>query len=88
MIINNKDVNLDEAIKFSNYQELLLNRRENGMLLPSLTLTLLKNINPSLLFKGFYYVKFLSFLCCIMLHNVLIFNYTIEGGLNYVFKTM
>ena len=33
MVINNKDVNLDEAIRFSNYQELLLNRRENGMLL-------------------------------------------------------
>ena len=33
MIIKNKDVSIDEAIKFSNYQELLLNRRENGMLL-------------------------------------------------------
>lgn len=33
MIINKKDISLDEAIKFSNYQELLLNRRENGMLL-------------------------------------------------------
>ena len=33
MVINNKDLNIDEAIKFSNYQELLLNRRENGMLL-------------------------------------------------------
>lgn len=33
MLINNKDINLDEAIKFSNYQHLLLNRRENGMLL-------------------------------------------------------
>lgn len=33
MVINNKDINLDEAIKFSNHQELLLNRRENGMLL-------------------------------------------------------
>ena len=33
MIIKNRDVSLDEAIKFSNYQELLLNRRENGMLL-------------------------------------------------------
>lgn len=33
MIINKKDITIDEAIKFSNYQELLLNRRENGMLL-------------------------------------------------------
>ena len=33
MIIKNKDISLDEAIKFSNYEELLLNRRDNGMLL-------------------------------------------------------
>ena len=33
MIIKNKDISLDDAIKFSNYEELLLNRRENGMLL-------------------------------------------------------
>ena len=33
MIINKIEVSVDDAIKFSNYQELLLNRRENGMLL-------------------------------------------------------
>lgn len=33
MIINKKEVSVDDAIRFSNYQELLLNRRENGMLL-------------------------------------------------------
>ena len=33
MIINKKDVSVNDAINFSNYQELLLNRRENGMLL-------------------------------------------------------
>ena len=33
VIINKKEVSIDEAISFSNYQELLLNRRENGMLL-------------------------------------------------------
>ena len=33
MIINKKEVTLDEVINFSNYQDLLLNRRENGMLL-------------------------------------------------------
>lgn len=33
MFINNKEISIDDAINFSNYQELLLNRRENGMLL-------------------------------------------------------
>lgn len=33
MIINKKEVSLDEAISFSNYQNLLLSRRENGLLL-------------------------------------------------------
>lgn len=33
MIINKKNISLEEAMKYSNYQELLLNRRENGMLL-------------------------------------------------------
>ena len=31
MIINNKEISIDEAIKFSNHDELLLKRRENGM---------------------------------------------------------
>ena len=33
MLIKNNDISVDDAIIFSNYQELLLNRRENGMLL-------------------------------------------------------
>ena len=33
MIINKKDVSLKEAIDFSNYKDLLLSRRENGLLL-------------------------------------------------------
>lgn len=33
MIINKKDVSVDEAIRFSNFDELLLRRRENGLLL-------------------------------------------------------
>ena len=33
MIINKNDISLKEAIDFSNYKELLLNRRENGLLL-------------------------------------------------------
>lgn len=41
MIIKNKDLSLDEAIKFSNYEELLLNRRENGMLLSDYQVSIL-----------------------------------------------
>ena len=33
MIINQKDISLEDAINFSNYKDLLLNRRENGLLL-------------------------------------------------------
>ena len=33
MMVNKKEVSVDEAIKYSNYQDLLLNRRENGFLL-------------------------------------------------------
>jgi len=33
MLIKNNDISVNDAINFSNYQELLLNRRENGMLL-------------------------------------------------------
>ena len=41
MIIKNKDISLNEAIKFSNYEELLLNRRENGMLLSDYQINIL-----------------------------------------------
>lgn len=33
MMINKNEVSLDEAINFSNYKDLLLSRRENGLLL-------------------------------------------------------
>jgi hypothetical protein len=33
MIINKNDISLKEAMDFSNYRELLLSRRENGLLL-------------------------------------------------------
>ena len=41
VIINKKEVSIDEAISFSNYQELLLNRRENGMLLSDYQINIL-----------------------------------------------
>lgn len=33
MMINSKDISIDEAIKVANYEELLLKRRENNLLL-------------------------------------------------------
>jgi hypothetical protein len=33
MLINNKEISLNDAIKFSDYEGLLLKRRENGLLL-------------------------------------------------------
>ena len=41
MIINKNDVSVDEAIKFSNYQELLLKRRENNLLLSDYQISIL-----------------------------------------------
>ena len=41
MIINKKDVSLKEAMDFSNYKELLLSRRENGLLLSDYQVTVL-----------------------------------------------
>ena len=33
MIVNNKNISVNDAINFSNFQDLLLHRRENGLLL-------------------------------------------------------
>ena len=33
MMINSKEISIDEAIKVANYEELLLKRRENNLLL-------------------------------------------------------
>lgn len=41
MLINKKEVSLNEAIKFSNYEKLLLNRRENGLLLSDYQISVL-----------------------------------------------
>ena len=45
MIINKKEVNLNEAIIFSNYENLLLKRRENDMLLSDYQISILKRNN-------------------------------------------
>lgn len=42
MLVNKKEISVEEAIKLANYQELLLNRRENGMLLSDYQISVLK----------------------------------------------
>lgn len=41
MIINKKEVSVDEAIKFSDYEVLLLKRRDNNMLLSDYQISVL-----------------------------------------------
>lgn len=41
MMISQKDISLAEAIDFSNYKDLLLNRRENGFLLSDYQISIL-----------------------------------------------
>ena len=42
MIINKKEVSMDEAIRISNYEQLLLKRRENNMLLSDYQISILR----------------------------------------------
>lgn len=42
MIVNNKEVSVDEAVKFANFDELLLKRQENGFLLSDYQIYVLK----------------------------------------------
>lgn len=51
MIINNKEVSVESAIKFSNQDNILLNRRDNGMLLSDYQISILKR-------NGIDYMKF------------------------------
>ena len=51
MIINNKEVSVESAIKFSNQNNILLNRRDNGMLLSDYQISILKR-------NGIDYMKF------------------------------
>ena len=51
MIINKKEVSVDEAVKFSNYEELLFKRRENNMLLSDYQVSVLSR-------NGIDYKKF------------------------------
>jgi len=51
MIINKSDISIEEAIKFSNYDQLLLRRRENGILLSDYQVSVLNR-------NGINYKKF------------------------------
>ena len=51
MIINKKEVSLDDAIKFSDYEGLLLRKRENNMLLSDYQISVLNR-------NGINYNKF------------------------------
>ncbi len=42
MIINNKKLNVEEAIKFSDYNDLLLRHQKNGLILSNYQLDVLK----------------------------------------------
>ena len=53
MIINKKEFSIDDAIKISNYEDLLLKRRENNILLSDYQVSVLKR-------NGIDYNKFSS----------------------------
>lgn len=42
MVVNKKEVSVDEAVKFANFDELLLKRQENGFLLSDYQISILK----------------------------------------------
>ena len=43
MKIKNETINVDEAIKFANYQEVMYKRRDNGLLLSDYQIMVLNN---------------------------------------------
>ena len=51
MRINNKEISVNDAINFSNYEELLIKHRKNGILLSDYQVSVLKN-------NGFDYMKY------------------------------
>ena len=53
MMINKKEVSLDEALNFSNYEGLLLKRRENNILLSDYQVSVLNK-------NGIDYKKYVS----------------------------
>lgn len=54
MLVNKKEISVQDAMDFSNYENLLLNRRENGMLLSDYQISVLNR-------NGIDYRKFSNF---------------------------
>lgn len=59
MLINNRDVSVDEAIGFANYNNLLLSRRDNGLLLSDYQVDILNRNGIN--YKNFSNIKDLMF---------------------------
>lgn len=59
MLINNRDVSVDEAISFANYNNLLLSRRDNGLLLSDYQVDILNRNGIN--YKNFSNIKDLMF---------------------------
>lgn len=59
MLINNRDVSVDDAIGFANYNNLLLSRRENGLLLSDYQVDVLNRNGIN--YKNFSNIKDLMF---------------------------
>ncbi|MBQ2873389.1 MAG: hypothetical protein IJE89_05270 [Bacilli bacterium] len=59
MIINNKELSLNDAINFSNQEELLLKRRDNNLLLSDYQISVLSKNNID--YKKFSNVRELVF---------------------------
>ena len=59
MLINNSNITIDEAIKFSEYDKLLLNRRDNGFLLSDYQIMVLKRNGID--YKKYFNIKELLF---------------------------
>lgn len=59
MIVNNKDVSVDEAVKFANFDNLLLKRQKNGFLLSDYQISILKRNGID--FKNYYNIRELLF---------------------------
>lgn len=51
MLVNKKEISVDDAIKYSNYDEILLKRRENNMNLSDYQISVLNR-------NGINYLKF------------------------------
>lgn len=59
MTINKNEISIDEAIKFSNHDELLLKRRENNLLLSDYQVSVLNRNGIN--YKNFVNIKELLF---------------------------